>query len=89
MAKTQYLKTPKGRLTVYGFGCGYIETKSTDFAAYRSGDLYTELYHEGACYHVRQFDRRKGAKVFRVFWESFPNLTEAKKLFDKQPGKIK
>jgi hypothetical protein len=79
-------RTKNNRLNAYSFACGYIEQKSTNHDNFRNGDLYTEMYHEGACYHVRQFDRRPGAKTFRVFWESFDTLTEARKLFDKQEG---
>lgn len=81
-------KTKTGRLTAYSLACGYIEQKSTNptKADFRSNDLYTELYHEGAVYHVRQFDRRPDAKTFRVFWESFPNIREARNLFNRQKG---
>lgn len=81
-------KTKRGRLTSYSFACGYIEQKSTDFTKFRDSDLYTELYHEGACFHVRQFDRRPTAKTFRTMWETFDTITEARKYFDKQPGKL-
>jgi hypothetical protein len=79
-------KTKTGRLTREGLACGYIETKSTNPNKYREEDLYTELYYEGGAYHVRQFDRRPEAKIFRVFWEGFPTLSKARALFDKQLG---
>ena len=80
-------KTAKSRLTAYSFACGYIEQKTTDSTQFREGDLYTELSHEGV-YHVKQFDRRPKAKHFRVLWESFETLSEARKCFDKQPGSL-
>ncbi len=82
-------KTKTGRLTAYSFACGYIEQRSTNptMADFRTNDLYTEMYHEGACYHVRQFDYRPGAKTFRVFWESFPNIRKARNLFNRQKGR--
>lgn len=81
-------RTSIGRLTRYSFACGYIEQRSTDLNKFREADLYTELYQDGL-YQVRQFDRRPGAKTFRVFWESFETLREARKFFDKQPGTLK
>lgn len=80
--------TKRNRLTAYSFACGYIEQRSTDLNNLRNGDLYTELYHDAPTFHVRQFDYRPNAKQFRVFWESFPTLTEARKFFDNQPGKL-
>lgn len=81
-------RTKRDRLTAYSFACGYIEQRSTDMESFRQKDLYTELYHEHGCYHVRQFDKRPNAKVFQVFWYSFETLTEARKFFDRQPGKL-
>lgn len=88
MKRASKFRTATGRLTAYSFGCGYIEQKTTDSIKFRDSDLYTELYHEGACYHVRQFDRRPSAEEFRALWESFETLTEARKLFNQQPGKL-
>lgn len=79
--------TARNRLTRYSFACGYVEHRST---TNKHGDdgLFTEIYMEHGVFHVRQFDRRPNAPQFRVFWESFNNLTTARKLFDKQPGVI-
>lgn len=74
------------RMTAYSFACGYVEQKSTDHDGFRTSDLYTEMYYEGAVYHVRQFDRRPGAPVFRTFWETFSNVREARNLFNRQRG---
>lgn len=80
--------TTRGRLTAYSFVCGYIEEKSTNPAQLQEQDLYTQLYHEGAVFHVRQLDRRPNAKRFRTMWECFERLSDARKHFNKQPGKI-
>lgn len=72
--------TKRGRVTAYGFGCGYVE---------RKGKLVqTELYMEHGTYHVRQFDRRPGATEFRVFWESFPRseLANARARYNRESG---
>jgi len=75
-------RTSTGRLTAYSFGCGYLETKATAL----SHGIETTIWHEGACYHVRQFDYSPNATSFRVFWESFDTLNEARNLFNRQPG---
>ena len=67
-----YSENPKF-LTVYGFDCGYIERRETDF-------ISLELYKEHGIYHVRlnSFYNRNDN-----FWKSFENLQEAKILFFK------
>lgn len=82
------LSAADGRPTRYALGCGYVDAKSTDPARYRDADLYTELYREHDHYHVRQFDRRPGAPVFRTMWEVFSGdeYAAARALFDAQPG---
>lgn len=82
MATPQF-RTSTGRLTAYSFWCGYLERKSTG-----PEGLETEIWHEGAVYHVRQHDYRPKAKQFRVFWESFDTLAEARDYFNRQPGKL-
>lgn len=82
-------RTRTGRLTSYTFACGYIEEKSTDFDNFRSADLYTCLFHEGGCWRVEQFDRRPGTERLLVFSMAFDTITEAQRVFDKQPGKLK
>lgn len=86
--QSKKFRTKRGRLTAYSFACGYKEQKSTDPSKLQEEDLYTELYHDTPTYHVRQYDRRPDAKKFRVLWESFETLTEARKFFDKQPGTL-
>lgn len=80
-------RTADGRLTPYSFACGYIEQRTTNPRAFRSNDIYTELYHEGEVYHVRQFEHR-GAKICRVFWVCKETLAAARALFDRQPGRL-
>jgi hypothetical protein len=76
------LKTKRGRLTAYGLACGYIESKSV-------GDVGTTLHREHGVYHVRQFDRRPEASVFRTLWRSFSKLREARACFNRQPGRFR
>ena len=84
---TSKFRTARNRLTRYAHACGYVEHRST---GNRHGDnaVWTEMYMEHGVFHVRQFDRRSIAPVFRTFWESFENLIDARKLFDAQPGII-
>lgn len=79
-----------GRLTEYAFRCGYVERKSTNPEKCREEDLCTEIYHESDHYQVCQYDRREGAKVFRVFWESFSDdeFAAARARFDAEPGEL-
>lgn len=83
-------KDSDGRLTHYAFCCGYVERKSTNPEKCREEDLSTEIYHESEHFQVRQFDCRPGAKVFRVFWESFSNdeFDMARARFDAEPGEL-
>jgi hypothetical protein len=85
---TIQFRTPTGRLTAYSFSCVYRERRSTDRDGYGKEGLDTEIYHDGAVYHVRQHDRRSEASQFRVFWKSFRTLAEARNLFNRQRGKL-
>jgi hypothetical protein len=80
--------TSTERLTAYSFSCGYRERRSTDKAGYGKNGLDTEIYHDGAVYHVRQHDRRSDSTQFRVFWKSYRTLAEARDLFNRQRGKL-
>ena len=72
--------TAKGRLNVYSFACGYQERRELP------NGIEVTLWHEGGpCYHVRSHDHATGK---RIFWESFPHLTEARRLFDAQGGRL-
>jgi hypothetical protein len=85
---TFQFRTATGRLTAYSFSCGYRERRSTDRNGYGKNGLDTEIYQDGAVYHVRQHDRRSEASQFRVFWKSFRTLAEARNLFNRQRGKL-
>jgi hypothetical protein len=87
MATPQF-RTTTGRLTAHSFGCGYRELRSTDRNGYGKDGLDTEIYHDGAVYHVRQHDRRSEATKFRVFWKAFRTLAEARNSFNRQRGKL-
>ena len=85
---TFQFRTSTGRLTAYSFGCGYRERRSTDKDGYGKNGLDTEIYDDGAIYHVRQHDRRPEATQFRVFWKSCRTLAGARNLFNRQRGKL-
>jgi hypothetical protein len=59
-----------------------------DTDGYGKNGLDTEIYHDGAVYHVRQRDGRSEAIQFRVFWKSYRTLAEARNLFNRQRGKL-
>lgn len=80
--------TRSGRLTTYSLSCGYIEQRSTNHDAFRESDLYTSLSRRLGMFEVKQFDRREGEKRGPVFFECVRTLTEARKIFDRQPGKM-
>jgi hypothetical protein len=76
------LKTKSGKLTAYGFACGYVESRDLD------GGLYSiRLWQEHGVYHVRMHHKYNG----RIFWDSFSTLTEARKRYAQElpiPGRI-
>ncbi len=65
-------------VTSYEFGCGYIQEYGTE-------NIYLSLYLDGT-YHVRVHDTKNNE---RVLWESFDNLTQARKAFAVELKKIK
>ena len=73
-------KNKDGQLSQYAFACGYVQD-------YEQGEKKVQLYHEGAVYQVRYFDRSKDfSKDFNDpdggrFWHSFESLVEARKCF--------
>lgn len=75
------LNTKTGRLTAYGFACGYIETRTT------RNHLETEIWQECGRYHVRQYSF-DSLTWGGVFWECFDTLAEARNLFNRQPGRL-
>ena len=83
-----HFRTSTGRLTAYSFSCGYRERRSTDRNGYGQNGLDTEIYHDGAVYHVRQHDRRPEATQLRIFWKSYRTVAEARNLFNRQCGTL-
>ena len=64
--------TKNGQLTRYGLACGYIER-------HESNSQRVTLWLEHNAWHVLAHDFLHG----RLFWESHPTLTEARRLFSK------
>lgn len=50
----------KGRLTSYGFACGYIEKS-------QNNEIWKEIYKESGVFHVRAGKIGKGFEI----WDSF------------------
>lgn len=78
--------TKQGRLTAYGFACGYVESKiiAGPYFGYWDEQDKVELYQEGSVYHVKRYS--KGA---RQAWETFESLAPARKFYDsfkRQPA---
>lgn len=66
-------------LTDYAFHCGYLQRAEliTD-----DTDISIDLWHEGACYHVRGHERLRPGDESprgRLFWISEESLTNARK----------
>lgn len=66
-----HLLSPSGRVTSYGFACGYFE-------AHRAGGIIVRLWREHGTYHVRAHDF---ADHGRLAWASFPTLAAARRAF--------
>lgn len=62
----------KTGLSAYSFACGYQQIAAI-------GDVTLTMWHEGACFHVRAHDHENAG---RLFWESFDNVTQARKFFE-------
>ena len=74
------LNYDNGRLTPYGFACGYIERKI-------DGDIETEIWMEHQHYHVRQHNH--GDKNWgRVFWLTTIGLRSALARFNGCKGEL-
>ncbi len=67
------LKRKDGKLTAYGFACGYME-----YREFNDGHSI-RLWQEHGVYHVRMHHKYNG----RIFWDSFRTLTEARKRYQK------
>ena len=67
-----------GRLTGYGFACGYLEQKV-------DGSIETEIWMEHGHYHVRQHDFSTGK---RIFWLTTIGLRSALARFNGCKGEL-
>lgn len=65
-------------LTVYAFACGYIQRVELELA---TSDIRVDLWHEGACFHVRVHDFKGDG---RLDWASFDNVGKARIYWKKQ-----
>lgn len=66
----------KNGLSAYALACGYIQRTARTIGA--DYELRIDLWHEGACYHVRAHEH--GGRG-RLCWESFGRLTDARKAY--------
>lgn len=72
MKTTDKTRTKAGKLSHYGFMCGYVQEKVLP------DNSRVELYHDGGTiFHVRRFKNGQ-----RIFWESFDTLGEARKFYN-------
>lgn len=71
----------KSGLTAQALACGYIQRAQLETLLTRSR---IDLYHEGACYHVRGYDFKERG---RLVWERFDKLSEARKAWASQVAK--
>ena len=68
----------KAGLTEYALRCGYVQTIEAHNAAGENVSL--ELWHEGACFHVRAHNYDNGG---RIEWVSEGLLSDARYHFDR------
>jgi hypothetical protein len=68
------INKPNGDLTMYGFACGYIQTR---LLSTNGGEV--QLFRDGAVWHVVARDNDRG----RFVWETFDLLTPARAFFRK------
>lgn len=73
------LMKPNGRLTSYGFACGYMESRWV-------GQRATRLYMEHNVYFVTQYHHGIGQSVA---WETYRTLTEARKAFSRLAKRVR
>ena len=67
------IKTAGGRVSAYGFACGYGEQAEI-------GNVSVRLWSEHSTYHVRAHESGFGGRG-RIFWDSFRTLGAARKRF--------
>lgn len=67
------IQTTRGRVTAYGFACGYKEARTLP-----ASNVRVEIYSEHGVYHVRahHFGTTK-----RLAWETAENVTGARALY--------
>ena len=80
------IKTKKGLVSGYGFTCGYVQKRDTEY-------LHKELYKEHGVFHVRSTFNRSPelssdfgtghVSHTYVIWETFDNLKDARKFYFK------
>jgi hypothetical protein len=68
--------TKDGFLTVYALACGYHETNFE--WALPQGTRIVNMWHEGACFHVRTYQEDKPGWIA---WDCFQSLPDARKAF--------
>ena len=77
-------KLKNGELSVYSLACGYWQ----EYPQNRDAAEKVQLWHEGACFHVRRIDYNRPQDI-RVFWESFHSIGQARRLFAATKQAIK
>lgn len=71
------IKDKTGFLTSYGFACGYVERRETDFVS-------LQMWQEHNTFHVRYYNYINAERI----WNSFDTLKEAKIEFFKLCDKL-
>lgn len=85
MAEPKF-RNADGTLTVYAFGCGYIESFTLDGNEYYgTNEPGVALYRDGL-WHVKAHSKPHGNE--RV-WSVFESLTDARKAFRRYRSAIK
>lgn len=79
------IKTRSGRVSAYGFACGYIET-------IENGDKHATIWMEHGVYHVRW--KLDDGEIYRYWtregngWATFDTLADARKQYDKMSKEV-
>lgn len=68
------MRNKDGQLSQYAFACGYIQREETE-------TQWLDLYHDGACYHVKYYNFETGEKSWDCF--AMGELTQARKHWHK------
>jgi hypothetical protein len=67
-------RNKNGELSAYSFYCGYLQVAEHN-------NVKLELSHDSCCWKVFGFDHNN---KWRLFWECFDTLTDARKFFHNQ-----